>query len=62
MLHIDDAIEHLIGYLRDEITKPPPRTPFIAPENKFNCDLWLPIVVGRFWHAREPDFTSGTRQ
>ena len=26
-LHIDDAIEHLVGYLRDEITKPPLRMP-----------------------------------
>jgi hypothetical protein len=59
MLHIDDAIEHLVGYLRDEINKPPPR-PHLVPERKYDCDLWLPIVVRSFWHARrEPAFTSG---
>jgi hypothetical protein len=60
-LHIDDAIEHLVGYLREEITKPPPRMP-VVPENKHDCDLWLPIVVGRFWHARDPAFTGENRQ
>jgi hypothetical protein len=61
MLHIDDAIEHLVGYLRDEITKPQPRTPVTAPENKYGCDLWLPIVVRNFWHRRDPTFTPGNR-
>jgi hypothetical protein len=61
MLHIDDAIEHLVRYLRDEITKPLPRTPFNAPENKYGCDLWLPIAVRNFWHPRDPTFTPGNR-
>jgi hypothetical protein len=42
-LHIDDAIEHLVRYLRDEITKPPPRMP--VSDNKYGCDLWVPIAV-----------------
>jgi hypothetical protein len=53
-LHIDDATEHLVGYLRDEITKPPPRMPMA--ESKYGCDLWLPIVVRNFWHDRDPAF------
>jgi hypothetical protein len=59
-LHIDDATEHLVGYLRDEITKPPPRMPL--PESKYGCDLWLPIVVRNFWHDRDPAFSTGNRQ
>src|SRR5580704_8804686 len=60
-LHIDDAIEHLVGYLREEITKPPQRTQLVS-ESKYDCDLWLPIVVRNFWYARrEPAFTSGNQ-
>jgi hypothetical protein len=63
MLHIDDAIEHLVGYLREEITKPPPRTSLIAEVNKWRCDLWLPIVVPNFWRPRgHPTFTADPRQ
>jgi hypothetical protein len=60
-LHIDDAIEHLVGYLRDEITKPPPRWA-VAVESKYDCDLWLPIVVRHFWHARNPAFNAQPQQ
>ena len=60
-LHIDDAIEHLIGYLRDEINKPPQRIS-VVPESKYGCDLWLPIVVRNFWHTRDPAFSSVNRQ
>jgi hypothetical protein len=59
-LHIDDALEHIVGYLRDEITKPPPRTPI--SDNKYGCDLWLPIVVRNFWHPRDPSFNREIRQ
>jgi hypothetical protein len=52
-----------MGYLREEITKPPPRPWLIAIENKFGCDLWLPIVVANFWRARgHPTFTADPRQ
>jgi hypothetical protein len=62
-LHIDDAIEHLVGYLREEIAKPPQRTSLIAVENKWRCDLWLPIVVAKFWQCRgHPTFTAEPRQ
>ena len=62
-LHIDDAIEHLVGYLRDEITKPPPRASLIAVENKWHCDLWLPIAVANFWQPRgHPTSTAEPRQ
>jgi hypothetical protein len=61
-LHIDDAIEHLVGYLRDEITNPPPRLPVIS-ESRYGCDLWLPIVVANFWRSRgHPTFTADPRQ
>ena len=60
MLRIDDAIEHLVGYLRDEIAKPPPRMPVV--DNKNGCNLWLPIVIPNFPNARDPAFTSGNRQ
>ena len=57
-LHIDDAIEHLVEYLREEITKPPPTLPIA--DNKYGCDLWLPVVVGNFWHSRDPTFPRET--
>jgi hypothetical protein len=61
-LHIDDAIEHLVGYLRDEITNPPPRLPVIS-DSRYGCDLWLPIVVANFWRSRgHPTFTADPRQ
>ena len=61
-LHIDDAIEHLVGYLREEITKPPQRTQLVS-ESKYDCDLWLPIVVRKFWEDRDPtSFTNANRQ
>jgi hypothetical protein len=25
--------------------------------NKYNCDLWLPIVVADFWQPRDRTFT-----
>jgi hypothetical protein len=62
-LHIDDAIEHLVGYLREEITKPPERTPLIVAEHRSGYDLWLPIAVANFWRARgHPTFTADPRQ
>jgi hypothetical protein len=60
-LHIDDAIEHLVGYLRDEITKPPSRMP--VSDDKFGCDLWVPIVVANFWQSRgHPTVSADPRQ
>jgi hypothetical protein len=60
-LHIDDARERLVSYLREEITTPPPRWPVVT-ESKYGCDLWLRIVVRNFWHVRDPAFTSDNRQ
>jgi len=54
-LHIDDAIEHLVGYLRDEITRPPPRMP--VADDKYGCDLWLPVVIPNFRNDRDPAFS-----
>jgi hypothetical protein len=60
-LHIDDATEHLVGYLRDEITKPPPHMPIF--DNKYGCDLWVPIVVANFWQSRgHPTVSADPRQ
>jgi len=50
-LHIDDAIEYLVGYLRDRIAQSP-RTPLIAGGAEYGCDLWLPIAVATFWQSR----------
>jgi hypothetical protein len=59
-LHIDDAIEHLVGHLRDGITEPTP-APVIT--DKRGCDLWLPIVVAKFWQSRgHPTFTAYPRE
>jgi hypothetical protein len=52
MLHVDDAIEHLITYLLAEITKPPPRWGIF--NTKYECDLWIPEFVRNFWHSRDP--------
>ena len=61
-LHVDDAIEHLVGYLRDEIA-PTPRTPRIAGGTKYGCDLWLPIAVADYWQSRgHATFTADPRQ
>jgi len=59
-LHIDDATEHLVGHLRDGITEPTP-APVIT--DKRGCDLWLPIVVAKFWQSRgHPTFTAYPRE
>jgi hypothetical protein len=51
-LHIDDAIEYLVGYLRDGITTPP-QPPY---------DVLLPNVVANFWQPRDPSFGTETQQ
>jgi hypothetical protein len=51
MLHVDDAIEHLIAYLLAEITKPPSRLGTF--NTKYECDLWIPEFVRNFWHSRD---------
>ena len=57
-LHIDDAIEHLVGYLRDRIATPP-RTPLIAGGAEYGWDLWLPIAVANFWQSRGHPIDAG---
>jgi hypothetical protein len=58
-LHIDDAREHLVEYLRDVIAPPPPRTTIIAGGTKYGHDLWLPSVVLSFWQSRgHPNVTA----
>jgi hypothetical protein len=52
ILHVDDAIGHLVDYLHTELTKPPARMGTVL-ETKYDCDLWIPLFVRNFWHTRD---------
>ena len=67
-LHGDDAIEHLVGYLRGEITRPPPLTPLIVTQISTTaicgCRLSLPIFgnLGTEPSRRNPTTEAGRRR
>src|SRR5437773_3958730 len=56
-LHIDDAIEHLVGYLREEITKPPPRMPVVLAR----FAQWWPTIGANLPIKQTPAWSDALR-
>jgi hypothetical protein len=61
LLHVDDAIDHLVQFLAREIIDTPRRVFTPTSETKYGCDLWIPNIVRAFWRSRDSAYDTLNR-